>query len=110
MLLLYDDPTQWGKLSPEEMQNAIEKYRAWTTKPFTKDSKRLGADAGRVVRNHNGKPRAGDGPYSETKEVLGGFYLVEARDYDEAVTLALDHPHAQYGTIEVRSLWEPPTS
>jgi len=97
-------------MSPEEMQNAIEKYRAWTAKPFTKDSKRLGDDKGRVVRNQNGKPRAGDGPYSETKEMLGGFYLIEARDYDEAVTLALELPHAQYGTIEVRKLWEPPTA
>ncbi len=110
MLLLYDDPSQWAKLSPEEMQKAIEKYRAWTTKPFTKDSKRLGDDAGRVIRNQNGKARAADGPYSETKEVLGGFYLIDARDYDEAVALALDHPHAQYGTIEVRKLWEPPTA
>jgi hypothetical protein len=109
-LMLYDDPTQWQKLSPEEMQQAIEKYRAWTQKPFTKGSQRLGADRGKVIRSVNGKPRAGDGPYSETKEVLGGFYLIEARDYDEATQLALEHPHAQYGTIELRKLWEPPTA
>ena len=107
-LILYDDPTQWPKLSPEEMQKAIEKYRAWTQMPFTKGSQRLGEDRGKVVRTVNGKARATDGPYSETKEVLGGFYLIEAADYDEAVKLALDHPHAQYGTIEVRRLWEPP--
>jgi hypothetical protein len=110
MLLLYDDPSQWAKRSPEEMQKAIEKYRAWTMKSFTKDSKRLGEDKGRVVRNLDGKPRAADGPYSETKEVLGGFYLIEAHDYDEAVARASEHPHVEYGgTIEVRRLWEPPT-
>lgn len=110
MLLLYQDPTGFAKLSPEEMQKAIEKYMAWTKKPFTVDSKRLGGDGGKVVRPGGGKARTTDGPFSETKEVLGGFYLIEARDYNEAVTLALDHPGAQYGTIEVRKLWEPPTA
>jgi hypothetical protein len=108
MLLLYDNPADWQQVSPEEMQKAIEKYREWTTRPYTRDSKRLGEDAGRVVRPHNGKPRATDGPYSETKEVLGGFYLIEAKDYDEAVALALEHPHVEFGgTIEVRQLWGP---
>ena len=106
MLLLYDDPTKWSKLGPEEMQKAIEKYFAWTKKPFTVDSKRLGDDHGRVIRSQGGKPRATDGPYSETKEVLGGFYLIEAANYDEAVKLSLDHPHVEYGgTLEVRQLW-----
>lgn len=111
MLLLYDDPSGWPKLSPEEMQKAIEKYHAWTKKPFVRDSKRLGEDPGRVMRSQNGKPRAVDGPYSETKEVLGGFYLIEAEDYDKAVALSMDHPHLEYGgTIEVRQLWTPSAS
>lgn len=106
MLLLYDNPIKWGALSPEEMQKAIEKYGAWTKKPFTVDSKRLAEDAGKVVRPNGGKPRATDGPYSETKEVLGGYYTIEAADYDEAVKLALEHPHVEYGgTIEVRHVW-----
>lgn len=106
MLLLYDDPAVWKKISPEEMQKAIEKYRAWMTKPFTRDSKRLAEDAGRVIRSQGGRPRATDGPYSETKEVLGGYYTIEAANYDEAVKLALEHPHLEFGgTIEVRQLW-----
>ena len=108
MLLLYDDPTGWQKLSPEEMQRAIEKYFAWTKKPFTVDSKRLAADPGRVMRSDGGKPRTTDGPYSETKEILGGFYLIEAANYEEAVARCQDHPHLEYGgTVEVRKLWEP---
>ena len=110
MILLYDDPTQWQKVSPAEMQAAIEKYRAWRERPFTIDGKRLGEDSGRVMRLEQGKARATDGPYSETKEVLGGFYLIEAKDYDEAVQLAMDHPHLQFGTLEIRKLWEPPAS
>jgi len=106
MLLLYDNPADWQKLGPEEMQKAIEKYMAWSKKPFTLDSKRLAVDAGRVIRPNNGKPRATDGPYSETKEVLGGYYTIEAASYDEAVTRALEHPHLEYGgTIEVRQLY-----
>jgi len=106
MLLLHDDPTGWTKVSPDEMQKAIEKYAAWTKKPFTKDSKRLADDAGRVIRSQNGKSRVADGPYSETKEVLGGYYTIEAASYDDAVKLALDHPHLEHGgTIEVRAVW-----
>jgi|SRR5450432_2405287 hypothetical protein len=107
MLLLYDDPSNWQKLGPEEMQKAIEKYMAWTKKPFNLDGKRLGKDAGRVMRSKGGKPVTADGPYSETKEVLGGYYTIEAADYDEAVKRTLDHPHLEYGgTIEVRQTME----
>ncbi|OFW24827.1 MAG: hypothetical protein A3G21_12605 [Acidobacteria bacterium RIFCSPLOWO2_12_FULL_66_21] len=49
MLLLYDNPADWQTISPEEMQKAIEKYMAWTKKPFNIDSKRLAGDAGRVM-------------------------------------------------------------
>lgn len=107
MLLLHQDPSGWPQLSPEEMQKATEKYMAWTKKPFTRDSHRLTIDAGRVMRAEGGKPRVVDGPYSETKEVLGGYYTIEAANYDEAVKLSLDHPHLEYGgTIEVRQVWE----
>jgi hypothetical protein len=59
-----------------------------------------------VIRAHGGKPRATDGPYSETKEVLGGFYTIEASSYDEAVKQALTHPHLEYGgTVEIRQLY-----
>ena len=106
MLLLYDNPTDWSKLSPEEMQKAIEKYMAWSKKPFTVDSLRLAADAGRVVRPEGGKMRVTDGPYSEAKEVLGGYYTIEAADYDEAVQRAREHPHLEYGgTIVIRQTW-----
>ncbi len=107
MLLLYSNPADLQHLSPEEMQKALEKFMAWRNKPFTVDGKRLGEDTGRVLRSaKGGKPRTTDGPYSETKEILGGYYTIEAANYDEAVKLALDHPTLEYGgTIEVRQLW-----
>jgi hypothetical protein len=109
MLLLHGDPSNWANLSPEEMQKAIEKYRAWRTKPFTKDSNRLTDDTGKVIRAgaKGGQVRVTDGPYSETKEVLGGYYTIEAANYDEAVKLALGHPQLEYGgTVEVRQVWQ----
>jgi hypothetical protein len=108
MLLLYDNPAAWQNVSPQEMQKAIEKYRAWTQKPFTKGSLRLAADPGRVIRPQRvGAPRASDGPFIESKEVLGGYYIIEAADYDEAVRIAMDHPHLEYGgTVELRKAWE----
>ena len=106
MLLLYDDPAKWQALSPEEMQKAVEKYSAWSKKPFTLGSKRLADDPGRVIRPRDGRPTATDGPYSESKEVLGGYYLIEAASYDEAVQRTLDHPHLEYGgEVEIRQLW-----
>ncbi|PWT97612.1 MAG: hypothetical protein C5B51_31090 [Terriglobia bacterium] len=105
MLLLYDDPSGFAALSPEEMQKAIEKYMAWSKRPYVVDSKRLGEDAGRVIRANGGKPVTTDGPYSETKEVLGGYYTIEAANYDEAVQRALEHPHIEHGTIEVRHVY-----
>ncbi len=106
MLLLYDDPAGFQKLSPDEMQKALEKYMAWTKKPFTRDAHRLGDDAGKVMRSATGEIRTTDGPYSETKEILGGYYTIEAASYDEAVKLAMDHPTLEHGgTIEVRHVW-----
>jgi len=78
---------------------------AWGKKPYVIQGKRLAADLGRVLRSTNGKPRATDGPYSETKEVMGGIYLIEANDYDQAVERTLDHPHLEHGTIELRQLF-----
>jgi hypothetical protein len=106
MLLLYDNPEKWKTLSPDEMQKALEKYMGWVRKPFTVDSKRLAPDPGRVLRSHGKRSSVSDGPYSETKEVLGGYYTIEAADYDSAVKLALEHPHLEYGgTIELRQVY-----
>ena len=70
LLFLYDDPSQWAKLSPEEMQTALEKYMAWGRNAFVRSGERLAEDAGKVIRSENGQGRAADGPYSETKEIL----------------------------------------
>jgi hypothetical protein len=57
------------------------------------------------VRVRDGKPIVTDGPFAETKEVVGGFDIIECGSLDEAVEIASGHPVAQIGTIEVRPLW-----
>ena len=107
MLLLYNDPEGWKKFSPQDMQKAIEKYVAWGTRLSSAGilvaSHKLAGDAGKVLRGHPGQVRVTDGPYTETKEVLGGYYLIEAPSYEKAVEECRDSPHLSYGgTIEVR--------
>ncbi|HZQ25457.1 MAG TPA: YciI family protein [Terriglobales bacterium] len=112
LFLLYDDPSKWREMSPQELQTANKKYMGWGEKArqagFVRAGQKLVDDAGKVLR---GPQRAAtDGPYSETKELAGGYYVIEAANYDEAVRGALDHPHLQYGgTIEIRQVEELPS-
>jgi hypothetical protein len=111
MLLLYDDPVTWRQMSPEEIQRAIEKYLAWGQRlreaGLLAGSEKLCDDAGKVVRGRPGQIRVTDGPYAETKEVLGGYYTIVADTYEEAIERCRDHPHLEYGgTIVLRQVDE----
>jgi hypothetical protein len=66
---------------------------------------KLTDEPGKVLRSNNGHVRITDGPYSETKEVLGGYYIIEASSYEQAIERSRDCPHLEYGgTIEVRQV------
>ena len=109
MLLLHDDASAFATISPEQMQQVIEKYVKWGEKLRSSGilvaSDKLTDEPGRVMRRRNGQVRVTDGPYSETKEVLGGYYTIEAASYDEALGHARDCPQLEYGgTIEVRQV------
>ena len=109
MLLLHDAADGFSAMSPEQMQQVIQKYMAWGDRlrasGVLQDGQKLSDEPGRVMRSRGGQVRITDGPYSETKEVLGGYYTVAAGSYDEAVRLASDCPHLEYGgTIEVRAI------
>ena len=109
MLLLYDNPANWQNLGPRQIQTAIEKYVAWGNRlrqqGVFKASHKLADDVGKVIRGRSRQSRVTDGPYSETKEVLGGYYLIEAPSYDKAIDQCRDWPHLEYGgTIEVRQV------
>jgi hypothetical protein len=109
ILLLHDNPAAFAKLSPEEMQKVVEKYMAWGARMraagVLRDGKKLVDDNGKVLRKSGAQIRLTDGPYSETKEILGGFYMVEAGSYDHVAEIVQDSPHFEYGgTIEVREI------
>jgi hypothetical protein len=100
-------------LSPAEMQEILAKYIAWgqalAAKGKLVTGNKLKDGEGRVVGAVGG--RAGlaaalvtDGPYAESKEVLGGYWILDAANYDEAVALVSDSPHIQFGTLEVRAV------
>lgn len=109
MLLLYDNPGNWPSVTPEEMQKVIAEYIAWSDK-LGKEGKiegghKLKDEGGRVVRLQGAKHSVVDGPYAETKEVIGGYYLIKAKDYAEAVEIAKSCPQVKYGPkIEVREV------
>jgi len=109
MLLLHDNPNAFANVSPEAMQRVVEKYIAWGKKlreaGVMRAGDKLTDEPGRVMRCKDGHVHVTDGPYSESKELLGGYYMIEADTYDKAVELARDCPQLEFGgTIEVRQV------
>ncbi|MCO6509849.1 MAG: hypothetical protein J5I65_03580 [Aridibacter famidurans] len=109
MLLLHDRTTQQGDLSPEEIQGIIAEYVAWRDKIAEQGrllgGEKLADDDGRHLVLDDGAIRVTDGPYTEAKEVLGGYFAIKAADYDEAVEISKDCPHLKYGgRIELRKI------
>lgn len=107
-LLLLRGPTEPLKdLSPDEIQAIIQKYKAWTEK-LKKAGHFVGAeklsDDGRVLRRSGTRMASKDGPYIESKEVIGGFFIIEAKTYVQAVELVRDCPNLEWGPVEVREI------
>ncbi len=114
MLLVYNDPADWKKMSPEEMQKALQRFLAWRQKLRSENilvgGAKLRDDAGKLLRKSDGV-RVTDGPYSETREVLGGYFTIDAANYDAAVERTRDCPALDFGgTIEVREVEPTPGS
>ena len=107
LLLIYEEEKRWAGLKKDAIDKEVGEYHAFRDahKTAIKGGNALQptATAG-TVRVRNGKPLVTDGPFAETKEQLGGFYLVEARDRDEALAMAAKIPGARSGCIEVRPI------
>jgi hypothetical protein len=112
MILLYGNPADWMNKSPEEMQQAMQKYWAWGDK-LQKEGRLLSSHKltdgdGRVMRGKK-EVRVTDGPFTEGKEFLGGYYMFTADSFDHAVEISRNHPQLEYGgTVEVREIHELP--
>jgi hypothetical protein len=117
LLLIYDQGSAaTGTVPPpsdEEVSKVMGDYNA-----FTKECRDRGVYEGgealqsvasaSTVRVRDGQTLITDGPFMETKEALGGFYLLNCRDLDEALELAAKCPGARFGSMEVRPIWEGP--
>ena len=109
MLILRGDTTvDYSQWSPEDMQRVIGEYESWAANLAQKnlliDGKKLTDFDGKVVVPGKEGVTVKDGPYVETKEVVGGVYLIRAESFDHAVELCKNHPNLQFGSIEVRQL------
>ena len=111
LCLIYEDETLYERMPKAEAEQVFGEYFA-----FSDEIKRSGHHLGgeplqptrtaTTVRVRNGKISTTDGPFAETKEQLGGYYLVEAKDLNEAIQLAARIPGARYGSVEVRPIME----
>jgi hypothetical protein len=113
MLLIYDGEQVWGGFEAAQQQAMMQEYRQFTQQINAAGQYLAGAQlqpttAATSVRVREGKRLVTDGPFAETREQLGGYYLVEAKDLDEALALAARIPSARFGTVEVRPIVESP--
>src|SRR6266704_6165569 len=111
LLLIYSAESQWQGLAEPEKQKIYQRYRD-LIQDMQKTGKHRGGhelqpiSSATTVRVRGGKKLVTDGPFAETKEQLGGYFLVEAKDLDEALALAARIPSVETGSIEVRPVVE----
>lgn len=108
MLLLYNGPDDFADIGPEEMQAVVERYNAWGEKLRAAGqlvgSDKLVDDEGRTLSRRDGELTITDGPFSETKEMIGGYFTVRAESYEAAIDIAKGCPHVDFGTLEIRAV------
>jgi hypothetical protein len=109
LCLIYDEEKKLGAMSQTESDAFMGEYHAFT-EGIRKSGHRLHGEAlkpvetATTIRVRNGKISTTDGPFAETKEQLGGFYLIEAKDLNEAIQVAAKIPSARTGSVEVRPI------
>jgi hypothetical protein len=111
LLTICTEESSDAALSPAEIESRLADYAAFgeemTKRGVLKGGERLRPTTDATsVRVRNGEVVSSDGPFAETKEQIGGFYLVDCGDLDEAIEVASKIPGARTGTIEVRPIWE----
>ena len=111
MFMIYHDEREMETLPKEEMQTLIDSALEYDEKikqsgHYIVSNALQRARTARTIKVRGGKTAVTDGPFAETKEQLGGFFLIEARDLDEACEVASRFPPARMGVVEVRPVWE----
>ena len=110
LLSIYSDESAWSKMTEEQQKQGYAAYMAYAEAlkqaGALKGSNRLQpTSTATTVRSTNGKSQVLDGPYADTKEQLGGYFLIEAPDLDAAISWAARCPGSQHGVVEVRPIW-----
>ncbi len=111
MLLCYDDMEFWEKAGQDALKAAMAEAVQLTHELNGRGQHLTAAPLHPVatatsVRLREGRRLVTDGPFAETREVLGGFYLIDVKDLNEAISVAARHPGARVGTVEVRPVME----
>ena len=107
MLLIYGNDTEWDRRSDEEKNAIYAEYGAVSQAPgITAGAELQPATTATTVRVQNGETLTTDGPFPESKEVLGGYFLFDADDLDAAIEIASRIPAARHGAVEVRPVVE----
>jgi hypothetical protein len=110
LLMIYANEAEYAKIDPATLQKVFEEYGAFTQGIVKSGNFKAGdrlqpTTTATTVRIRDGKTLMTDGPFAETREQLGGYYLVDAKDLDEALAIAAKIPGARFGSIEVRPIW-----
>ena len=111
LLLIYRNEAEQAKMDASELQKLTADYRAFTQSIIQSGNFKAGdalqmTSTATTVRVRDGKMLTTDGPFAETREQIGGYFLIEAKDVEEAIDIAGRIPGARIGTVEVRAVRE----
>ena len=110
LLMIYQNEVEYAKIDTGTSQKMSAEYEAFTKSIIQSGNFKAGdrlrpASTATTVRVKDGKVMTTDGPFAETREQLGGYYLIEAKDLNAAIEIAARIPSARIGSIEVRPIW-----
>jgi hypothetical protein len=110
LLMIYSNEVEYAKIDPATYKTIVGEYETFTKDIVQSGNFKAGdrlqpTSTATTVRVKDGKVMTTDGPFAETREQLGGYYLIEAKDLDAALGIAARIPGARYGSIEVRPIW-----
>jgi hypothetical protein len=113
LLILHVDESGWPKLTPEERASRTAEYMAFNQSlekagAFVATGRLMPSAAGRTLTTKGGRPIVTDGPFAETKEQVGGYYLIEVADLEAATEWASRCPTASHGAVELREVMYTP--
>ena len=109
MLLCYDDEAAWNEAGEKALKDAMDEAVKLTQRlndrgQYLDAAPLQPVSTAKSLRVRNGIQTITDGPFAETSEILGGYYLIDVENLDEAIAIAAQHPGARLGTVEIRPL------